>query len=340
MHTAADTSAIKSINPIFTPEKPAHRKQLEEFAMSMMGQLGTCLNATLGSRSNHALGIVTYHRIAHHVRDLPAPLHNVRPEIFREHLTGLLHRGFQFWPLRRVLDFHKRSESLPKQVIIITFDDGFESVYQHAWPVLKELNLPATVFLNTAYLDSKEPFPFDAWGVAYHQNAYVPAEAYRPLTIQQCTEMQQSGLIELGAHTHTHQDFRGRPHEFQQDLEVNVKRLRQLFGLDEVTFAFPYGSPQLGYADGVMVEAARKTGVLTGLTTEPVLVDHCSSPMAWGRFNAFPWDTSTTLAAKLAGWYSWAPKLKKRVARLICRSNQANQLKAPHTINSVQEVPA
>ncbi len=43
----------------------------------------------------------------------------------------------------------------------VTFDDGFETVYRHAWPVLQELRIPATVFLNTAYLDSPEPFPFD-----------------------------------------------------------------------------------------------------------------------------------------------------------------------------------
>ena len=334
-----DSAVTRKAEQKWTPEKLDRQKQVEDFAMNMVGRLGTCLNVLLGSRSRHALGIVTYHRIAYHVRDLPDPLHNVRPERFREHMTGLLYRGYQIWPLNRVIDFHLRNESLPKKTVVITFDDGFESVYTQAWPVLKELNLPATIFLNTAYLGSDEPFPFDAWGVAHHHNPYVPAESYRPLTIAQCHEMQKSGLVELGAHTHTHEDFRGRPTAFQHDLEINVERLRELFGLSDVTFAFPYGSPQLGYADSVMAEAARKAGVQTGLTMEPVLVDLKTNPMTWGRFNAFPWDTSMTLAAKLAGWYSWAPKLKKRIAKLLCSSKSTKSIAAHKPVYSDQEVP-
>ena len=48
----------------------------------------------------------------------------------------------------------------------ITFDDGFENNYVNAWPVLKELNLPATIFVATKYLDSDVPFPFDDWSAA------------------------------------------------------------------------------------------------------------------------------------------------------------------------------
>jgi hypothetical protein len=71
-----------------------------------------------------------------------------------------------------------------------------------------------------------------------------------------------------------------------------------------------------------LVAAARQTGVLCALTTESVLVDPDSDPFQWGRFNAFPWDTSATLAAKVEGWYSWAPKLRQRIAGAVCRRRQ------------------
>ena len=50
--------------------------------------------------------------------------------------------------------------------------------------------------------------PFDCWGIEYAGQA--PADSYRPLTTEQCRMLRDSGVFELGAHTDTHQDFRGR----------------------------------------------------------------------------------------------------------------------------------
>ena len=259
------------------------------------------------------VGIVAYHRVAPHVRRVPPPLHNVTPERFREQIRGLLRRDFNVWPLQRIVHHAAEGCEIPPRTIAITFDDGFETVFSRAWPLLRELHVPATVFVNTAYLDSTDPFPFDAWGSKW--KGRVPPESYRPLTSAQCRELQESGLIGLGAHTHTHADFRDRPEEFREDLQLSISILRTRFGLDEVPFAFPFGRPTLGFTGGALTQAARETGVICGLTAESVLIDHCSDPLQWGRFNAFAWDTSATLAAKLAGWYSWAPKLRQRLAR-------------------------
>ena len=107
-------------------------------------------------------------------------------------------------------------EPIPRRTFVVTFDDGYESVYETAWPILKELSIPATVFIVTSYLDSGRPFVFDDWAAA--GSAAAPAAAWRPLSTAQCNEMARDGLIELGSHTHTHADFRGRPEEFRRDL--------------------------------------------------------------------------------------------------------------------------
>jgi peptidoglycan/xylan/chitin deacetylase (PgdA/CDA1 family) len=166
-------------------------------------------------------------------------------------------------------------------------------------------------------LDRAEPFSFDEWGLDYMNQA--PAESYRPLTWDQCREMADAGLIEFGAHTHTHQDFRGRPDEFYADLQTSVEIVRERMGIDSVPFAFPFGSSRRGHAGPELVAAAKCSGVSCGLTTDPLLVDLQSDPFTWGRFNAFAWDTASTLAAKLDGWYSWAPQLKHRTTGTIRR---------------------
>jgi peptidoglycan/xylan/chitin deacetylase (PgdA/CDA1 family) len=300
--------------PRFAAARPNWHSTLEEFAMRLVGRASSIPHALLGSRAGEALGILNYHRVADPVAGVPRPLHNVPPPRFAEQISGLIRGGWSVWPLRQVLQCRRRGHQPPRRVFVITFDDGFESVYHQAWPVLRRLEAPFTLFVNTQYLDSAQPFPFDVWGMDHA--ACVPPETYRPLTSAQCRKMADSGLMELGAHTHSHEDFRGRPEAFRQDLELCVEALRAQFGVDEVPFAFPYGSPRRGFASPDLTAAAREVGVICALTTRAMLVDLRSDPFSWGRFTAFDWDTSTTLAAKLGGWYSWAGRLRSWCSRL------------------------
>jgi peptidoglycan/xylan/chitin deacetylase (PgdA/CDA1 family) len=211
---------------------------------------------------------------------------------------------------------------------VVTFDDGYQNVFTQAWPVLRDLRVPATIFVNTAFLDSAAPFPFDKWGLTHRHDA--PPDAYLPLTAAQCREMHASGLIDLGAHTHTHQDFRGRPDAFQRDLQTCVELIRESFGIRDATFAFPFGRRRSGYVSDELVAAARQTGVTCGLTTEAELVDPTSDPFSWGRFNVYEFDTGATLAAKLQGWYGWAPRWEERLSRVI--RPRAGWLRVPRRV--------
>jgi hypothetical protein len=162
------------------------------------------------------------------------------------------------------------------------------------------LRIPATIFLSSAYLDSRKPFPCDDW-LAAGENR-VPADSWRPLTTQQCREMQADSLIELAAHTHTHDDFRGRFAELGFDLQQNQQELLERFGILRATFAFPFGMVSDGFAGGSMSELARESGFQCALSTEPELVRRNQDPFSWGRFAAEQHDTAATLAAKLGGW--------------------------------------
>lgn len=286
-----------------------------QWPMRATGRAAVVLSTLLGSRGGNAVGILTYHRIAPRIPGFPFPLHNVTPQRFHRQVSGLLARGYQVWPLRRILEYRDGGQDIPRRTIVVTFDDGYESVYLNAWPILRALNVPATVFVSTAFLDSSKPFPFDEWGIRFASR--VAPESFRALTTVQCREMLDDGTIELGAHTHTHQDFRHRPEDFRKDLQKNIDVLESRFGIQSPTFAFPFGCPFRGFAGQDLVAAAKRTGVACGLTTECVLVDPASDPFRWGRFNVFPWDTAATLAGKLAGWYSWAPKLRKAIARAM-----------------------
>jgi O-antigen/teichoic acid export membrane protein/peptidoglycan/xylan/chitin deacetylase (PgdA/CDA1 family) len=261
-----------------------------------------------------------YHRVAKQSSGVKVPTWNVTPNKFEEQLSGLVASGFRAIALRDLLESAGRGEDIPNRTFVVTFDDGYENVYLEAWPLLRRLQIPATIFLATSYLDSDAPFPFDDWQQA--GVAHVPETAWRPLTTAQCREMVESGLIELGAHTHTHVDFRGNPRAFEHDLRKCMAVLQDRFGVTEATFAFPFGVSRLGYEGHEFIDAVKQLGILCALTTEPQLVRSNSDRYSWGRFEATQADTAITLAACLDGRYEmvrrWRPdRVMKRITNSL-----------------------
>jgi len=272
------------------------------------------LRRVAGDRDGGRLGVLMHHRVSPRIAGLPNPPYNVTPHVFRKQLVGLRSAGYRFIKLSDVLEARQSGIALAPRSVVLTFDDAYESVYCHALPIMRELGIPGIAFLSTSFLDSDEPFPCDPWSRAYRDR--VPAQEYRPLRIKQCHEMLASGVFEFGAHTHTHQDFRGRPDDFRADTGQSVEIVRSLFQLPEVPFAFPYGGTAQGHAGGELAKAAQAAGACCALTTDSELIDPLvDDPFNWGRFTVFSWETAATLSAKLAGWHAWARSLKRLARR-------------------------
>ncbi len=271
------------------------------------GRIGMGLRWLMGSRDPKAFGILMYHRVAPCSNGADAPTWNVTPERFAAQLAGLLERGFTPWSLRDALACRRAGQRAPSRAFVVTFDDGYENVHTWAWPILRELRIPATVFLATAFLDHDGPFPFDDWHLAGSSRA--PTALWRPLTTDQCEQMRDSGLIELASHTHRHHVFWGRPKELHDDLLESRVFLGRRFGLCEAPFAFPFG-----IQSAEMVAAVRRAGLTCALTTRGELVRPDADPFTWGRFAAEQTDTASTLAAQLDGWCALAKPSWKRYA--------------------------
>jgi peptidoglycan/xylan/chitin deacetylase (PgdA/CDA1 family) len=249
------------------------------------------------TRQDNSFGILMYHRITPCIAGIAPPTWNVDPKRFYSQLSGLLTRGYRPWPLRRVLACRQSGEPIPARTFVVTFDDGYENIYHHAWPILQELSIPATIFVVTSYLDEDWPFASDDWSAAGSSN--VPATAWKPLTTSHCAEMMEQGLIEVGSHTHTHADYRVHCDAFREDLAQSLEVLNTTLGIEHASFAFPFG-----YCNPEMIDAVRVSGASCALTTEQTLAFSHTDPFSWGRFMVAENDTPVTLAWKLRGWYT------------------------------------
>ncbi|MCA9179410.1 MAG: polysaccharide deacetylase family protein [Planctomycetales bacterium] len=283
-------------------ESPAARLRHALAARAMVP-----LDWALPSRARDAFGIITYHRVAPLTAGCQPDL-NVTPNRFRAQLAGLLKLGYRPWRLADAVQCWRQGTPPPANAFAVCFDDGYVGVLRHALPVLRELGVPATVFLPTGHLGADTPRPFDLWGAA-HPDA--SEDLWRVMSVGECEQLADSGLVDLGSHTHRHEDMRSDPERLAEDMRESVTALRDWFGVHSPAFSFPFGMVSPATSDII-----RNSGVSCALTADCQLVRRDDDPFHWGRFGGEQYDTARTLAAKLNGTYSFFQNQWRRLKRL------------------------
>ena len=189
------------------------------------------------------LPILMYH---HLLKD--ASRHNpytIAPADFAADLDWLLSEGYQPITMAELLRWSRGEGSLPLKPVMITFDDGYESFYEYAWPILRERNCPAVFSV-----------------IGREADRYTEQEdhhiSYSHCSWPQLQELAASGLVELQNHSydlHTYEQsgqqgakrVAGEPVErYQGRLEEDVGRMQRLLrdwcGAEATTFTYPFGS--------------------------------------------------------------------------------------------------
>lgn len=167
--------------------------------------------------------ILLYHNIIQNV-DGENLLVSISPDNFWAHITALKNAGFEGITFDDYYDFINNGKNLPKNPIIITFDDGYLSNYEYAFPTLKELNMKATIFIITSTVGMTKDV------------------SYPHFTWNQAKEMEESGIIDIESHSHSHMEMPSL------DKNTMVRELRLSKYLIETNldkecnfFAYPYG---------------------------------------------------------------------------------------------------
>lgn len=163
--------------------------------------------------------VLIYHQVGSGMRgqmDVPSPS-------FREQMEWLSERG-RFVRLEDVLAEAGAADA--DKAWVVTFDDGYDDIYRHAFPLLANLEIPFTLYLTTSYIESQQRYDNGA----------------APLTWAQVNEMIGSGLVTLGAHTHTHPDLRRLSRdEIAGELDRSNDLIAERTGVEPRHFCYPKG---------------------------------------------------------------------------------------------------
>lgn len=173
------------------------------------------------------VSVLQYHHIS---KTTPAST-STSPEVFARHMELLEQEGFKVWPLPRLLASLKARIKVPAKVVAITFDDGYLSVYDNAYPLLKQRGWPFTVFVASDDIEHN----------------YGPVMSW-----QQLQEMQNNGGT-IANHSKDHAYLVDVPGDkntqlstIKRDLYHTELRIQQMLGKTPKLLAYPYGEYNLG----------------------------------------------------------------------------------------------
>lgn len=196
---------------------------LRSVTQLLMGLFASCLAAL-----SHAVVVLQYHHIS---ESTPAST-SVTPERFSDHMTYLQEQDFNVITMEQFLQFLEKDQVLPAKSVLITFDDGYESIYRNAWPLLKEKGWPFTIFINTE--------PHDQASSQY-------------ISWAELEELADHGVT-IGNHSVSH-PFMNRKHpeenrnawlkRMRTEVVDAQKRIDEKLGPQPKVFAYPYGEYNL-----------------------------------------------------------------------------------------------
>jgi peptidoglycan/xylan/chitin deacetylase (PgdA/CDA1 family) len=174
-----------------------------------------------------------YHRFVNKVRH---PDTEITPQDFEKQMQTLKDRGITVIGMQDLLAWRRGEKSIPPRAAVISFDDGWKSQYDVAWPIMKKFGYTFTLFIYTE-------------GV--RGGHFSGGES---VTWEMLAEMRDAG-IDIEAHSATHQDLRKpydkvakkrlNPQEYEEWLQNEVVGCKQLLeqrlGIKVNCFAVPYG---------------------------------------------------------------------------------------------------
>lgn len=228
--------------------------------------------------------VLMYHRVGEAHNDWERK-YCVSPELFDAHMAALARRG---WQAISPVDFFawlEDSRQLPERSFLLTFDDGFLGVFEHAGPVLRELSWPATVFLVSGLTGQR-----DLWCAAEN-----PCSETYPLMDVGHIQALREQSFSFQSHTRHHADLPTLDDEsLRVELAGSRSDLSSLLGEPVDYLAYPFGR----FNDRV-IAAAREAGYRAAFSTQPGFNRHDIDRFRLRRLDVFGTDSPRTLIRKV-----------------------------------------
>lgn len=166
----------------------------------------------------------------HHVNKTGSFI-NVTPSKFDRQMKYLKEEGFHTIDTKDYLEMIEKKIQIPEKTVMITFDDGWLDNWLYAYPILKKYGLKAVIFIITSLITENKKRANDKNNLPElpdHKGCLEKIEVGKSaevmLSWDEIKEMEESGIIDIQSHSHTHQRW--------DKLYKNTEELRRHLNLE------------------------------------------------------------------------------------------------------------
>ncbi len=231
------------------------------------------------ARAAQSLPILVYHRFGAAATELTT----IRTKTFTQQLQWLHHNEIAVLPLHAVVDALKDNH-VPGNgpAVVLTADDGHESIYTDMYPLILSFHVPVTLFIYPSAISNSKT----------------------SLTWSQVSEMAATGLVDVQSHTYWHPDFQveksrlGSGYEpfVRRQLELSKTRIEEHTGRKVDLLAWPFG-----IHDQQLEKLASESGYAAAFTIERKRAQPGDDPLALPRFQVTDGDRGARFEALVRG---------------------------------------
>jgi peptidoglycan/xylan/chitin deacetylase (PgdA/CDA1 family) len=225
--------------------------------------MSVCMAQMAVAEGSRQIPILCYHNL----NPIKPGSMNLTPKRLEEQLQWIKDHGYTVVPLKEVVEYLQGTRTeLPAKAVVVTADDGWQSVYTYMLPIVKKFNIPVTLFI-------------------YPQTI---SEGKNAMTWDELKALQQTGLFDIQSHTYDHPNFKQSKKRMtavaynkyvQSQLEKSKKILEEKTGGKITLLAWPFG-----LYDKDLEEAASKAGYDMAFTIDALPANKNFRPMAEPRY--------------------------------------------------------
>jgi peptidoglycan/xylan/chitin deacetylase (PgdA/CDA1 family) len=174
-------------------------------------------------QESRGITILAYHLVGAGTQspvDLPIDVFRAQLHELKEHVHLL--------SLTDAVDRLEAGDESSRPAVVITFDDGFDNFRTHAWPILRHLELPCTLYVPTGFIEGLTRTPLTG------------AEGLPPISWDALRDLSSDPLLTIGSHSWAHADMRTLPaDELRSDLRRSRAILEHRTGRTVDHFCYP-----------------------------------------------------------------------------------------------------
>jgi peptidoglycan/xylan/chitin deacetylase (PgdA/CDA1 family) len=229
------------------------------------------------------IAVLMYHRVGK-VESSAETKYCVAPERFRQQMFRLRDRGFRAVNASDFISWLNGRRTLAPGSFVITFDDGYLGVYEHAASILEALGWRATVFLVSGRIGAMDEWEQEGALAGRH-----------PLMDRRHIEALAQRGFEFHCHSRLHRDLTlVDDASLMEEVDVARRELADGHGIAARYFAYPYGR-----FDARVVGRVRAAGYEAAFSVLPGFNRIDTDRFAIRRLDVFGTDTPAMLERKL-----------------------------------------